>query len=207
MRLRLGDLSGDERLRARSDGGFKVALRATRAPRYSFNSFVRPPRLGDRTIQHMFQLPRQHIGIGKRFAIGALAQKTQVLLTKAAVGLQPQPQPQLGVIAQRGVRVQRQMVGKQVDVVRQQTFQPLLHPAGHPAVLAAPEQAVVHKNRVGTGVYGRVDQRAVGRHTADQFANAGLALDLQPIGAVVLEALGLHLCIKGGQHGRSLRRH
>ena len=44
--LRLRDFAGDVGLRARCDGGFKIPLRATSAPSYSFNSIRRPTDAG-----------------------------------------------------------------------------------------------------------------------------------------------------------------
>ena len=55
-------------------------------------------------------------------------------------------QPELRVVAEFGVRVERQVIRVEVDVVGQQKRQPLLHPAGDATVLAAPEQAVVNEN-------------------------------------------------------------
>ena len=53
------------------------------------------------------------------------------------------------------------------------------HPAGQPAILAAPEQAVMHDDRVGFG-NGGVDQKPCWRsHRADDLANLGFALNLQ----------------------------
>jgi hypothetical protein len=75
--------------------------------------------------------------------------KPRFLLAEARGGLQSQLPPELGVVAQFRVGVERQVVGEQVDVVREQQGQPLLHPAGDADVLAAPEQAVVHEDRVG----------------------------------------------------------
>jgi hypothetical protein len=57
---------------------------------------------------------------GLRVAIVAAGHAAQVLLAKALVGLPAQHPAQLRVVAQFGVRIQRQVVGKQVDVVRQQ---------------------------------------------------------------------------------------
>ena len=62
---------------------------------------------------------------GQRLAIGKgglnrLAQPTQLLLAKARLRRQTQAQAELGVIAPVFMGVQRQVVGQQVDIVRQQ---------------------------------------------------------------------------------------
>ena len=102
------------------------------------------------------------LGELRRVGKGCHPHATQLLLTKVALGHQTQLHTQLGVVAPLRVRVQRQMVGKQVDVVGQQQLQALLHPARHSAALPAPEQAVVHKNRIGVCRNGGFDQRAAG---------------------------------------------
>jgi hypothetical protein len=56
------------------------------------------------------------------------------------------------------VRVQRQVVGKQINILRQQFLQALLHPAHHTPVLPTPKQAVVHKYSVRLGGNRRVNQ-------------------------------------------------
>jgi hypothetical protein len=88
------------------------------------------------------------------------------------------------------VRIERQVVREQVDVVAQQQAQALLHPAGDAAVLAAPEQAVVNEDGVGLGVDRGLDERPAGGHAGDDLAHHGAALDLQAVGSVVLEAPG-----------------
>ena len=105
------------------------------------------------------------------------------------------------------MRIQRQVVGKQADVVRQQALQALLHPAGNASVLPAPEQAVVDKNGIGLLGNGRIDQRPAGGHAADDARNLRLALHLQAVGAVIFEAFGLQQCIERLQQGVSGNAH
>ena len=146
---------------------------------------------------------RKLLGIGKVGRTDA----PQVLLAKLPLHRPAELHAQLGIVAQRGVGIQRQVVGKQVDVVGQQHLQALLHPARHPSVLAAPEQAVVHEDSVGFGVDGGLDQRAAGRHARDDGADLFTPLDLQAIGAVVLEAGGLQQVVEGLQHGVAVDGH
>ena len=131
---------------------------------------------------------------GEALAVVARAQEADLLLAEAAgrtgVRDQAQAQPELRVVAELGMRIQRQVVGEKVDVVAQQQAEPLLHPAGDAAVLAAPEQAVVHEDGIGLGMDGGLDQRAARGHAGDDLAHRGAAFDLQAVGPVVLEALG-----------------
>jgi hypothetical protein len=101
---------------------------------------------------------------------------------KRPVGLGAEPLAQLRVVAQLRVRIERQVVGEQVDVVRQQQGQALLHPAGDAPVLAAPEQAVVHEDGVGAGGDGRLDQRAAGGHAGDDAPDLGRPSTCRPLG-------------------------
>ena len=50
MRLRLGYLAGDERVRSGNNGSLEVPLRTTTAPRYIFNSYLRSVDEGNRPI-------------------------------------------------------------------------------------------------------------------------------------------------------------
>jgi hypothetical protein len=133
----------------------------------------------------------------KAAAIAAAAQEAQVLLTKAGARPQPKLEPELRVIAQFGMGIQWQVVGEQVDVVRKKQGQALLHPAGHPAVLAAPEQPVMHEDGIGSGLDRRLDQCAAGGDAGHQSPHFALALDLQPIGPIILEPFGLEQAVEG----------
>ncbi len=139
------------------------------------------------------------LGSCKIRAIHALPHKTQVLLAKAGLGLQTQPQAQLRVVAQFGVRIERQVVGKQIDIVRQQQRQPLLHPAGDAPVLSAPEQAMVDKNSICLRGNRRLDQGPAGGDAGDDFSHAGPAFHLQAVGAIVTKAPGFKQGVKSLQ--------
>lgn len=199
MRLRLGDFTGNEGLRTGSDGGLEIALCASCAPCHPLDGLAPGLDAGHGTLQHVFELPGQHVGVGEGLAVGPAADEAQVLLAEAAGGLQAQHLAQLRVVAQSGMGVERQVVGQQIDVMRQEQAQALLHPAGDGAILPAPEQAVMHENRAGTSLYGGLDQRTAGGDTGNQLADPRAAFHLQAIGAVVLEALGLKFGIAGGQ--------
>ena len=75
--------------------------------------------------------------------------------------------------------------------MRQQQSQPLTHPSRHTPILAAPKQAVVHKNSVCLFCDGGFNERLAGGHARDDFFNFCPPFNLQPIGAVVLETVRL----------------
>ena len=66
--------------------------------------------------------------------------------------------------------------------------QALLHPARDTAVLATPEQTMVDKDRIGPGRNGGLNQGPTGGHARDHLSHRRRALDLQAIGAIVLES-------------------
>ena len=139
----------------------------------------------------------QDLRVGEAGAIDALPDTSQCLLAKISGHRQPQLVAQLRVVAEFGMRIQRQMVGKEIDVVRQQQGHALLHPAPDAAILAAPEQTVVDQDRIGPGIDRGFDQGPAGGDARDETPQRRLALDLQTVGSVVLEALGLEQAVKG----------
>jgi hypothetical protein len=94
------------------------------------------------------------------------------------------------------------VVGKQVDVVRQQCLQALVHPAGDAPALAAPEQAVVHQYCIGLGRHGGLNEGQAGGYPSHHVPNTRLALDLQTVGAVVFESGGCQQAVEARQQRR-----
>src|SRR5574337_43313 len=84
VRLRLGNLAGDEGLRPGGDCRLEVALRAAGAPRYSFDSTLRRIHQHDLAIQPFFQMRRECARVGKRTAVLTPPEKAQALLAEAA---------------------------------------------------------------------------------------------------------------------------
>ena len=211
MRLGLGDFAGDENIRPRRDGRLEIPLRAARAPRHAAHRAQRSgitTHIAGRRQRHRAAERLGHmVSHGLDIFKGSGRRKAQVLLAKPRIGGKPQHPAQLRVVAQFGMGIERQVVRKQVDVVCQQQLQPLLHPARDAAVLPAPEQAVVHKDGVGLRCNGRLDQRTAGGHAAHHAPDLGLALDLQAVGAVVLEALGLQQAVKRLQKLTAVNAH
>ena len=89
------------------------------------------------------------------------------------------------------MRVQRKVIGKQIDVMRQQQGQALLHPASHTPILGAPEQSVVDKNGVRVRCNGGLNQGTAGTDAGNDPVHLGTTLHLQAIGAVVAKSLRL----------------
>lgn len=194
VRLRLRDLPGDEGIGAGRDGGLEVALRAAGAPGDGLDRAVGGVDQRHRPLEHFLDMDRERFRVGEGLAVLEAAEKAQLLLAettgRSGMGQQAELLAELRVVAELGMRVERQVVGEEVDVVLQQQRQSLLHPAGDAAVLAAPEQSVVDEDRIGLGADGRLDQRAARGHARDDLAHGGAALDLQAVRSVVLEALG-----------------
>ena len=92
------------------------------------------------------------------------SQPAQTLVAKTFQRLPSHVQTQLGVVAPLFMCIQRQVIGQQVDVVRQQQGQSLLHPTGDGAVLPAPEQAMVNQQSVRAFFNSRFNQRFAGCH-------------------------------------------
>jgi hypothetical protein len=89
------------------------------------------------------------------------------------------------------VRIERQVVGEQVDAMRQQQLDALLQPAGDAAVLVLPEQAVVHEQRIGLVRDRRLDHRAARGDAGDDAADLFPALDLQTVRPIIPEPADL----------------
>ena len=188
MGLRFRHFARNKGIGPGCDGGFKVALGPTGAPS---DAAQWPP------------VTRQHQGHPAQAGLKALSQhrqavqsrgtayKTQTLFAKPGIGLQAQAPTQLRVVAQFGVGIQRQVVGKQVHTMLHQTAHALAQPASQSAVLTAPEQAVVHEQSIGTVGDGGVDEGQAGRDARDQAAQRPVAFDLQTIRPIILEALRL----------------
>jgi serine protease DegQ len=195
MGLRFGYFTGDEGVHAPGNGCLKVALRATRAPSDTANGPITVTDASHRTPQHHRDMVGQRLGA--RPNLCACAHESQILLTESPLNLKAQHTGQLGVVAQFSMGVEWQVVSKQVDAVGQQQTQPLPHPAGDAPVLAPPEQAVVYQNGIGIGFNRSLDQGPAGRDATDQQAHITVTFNLQSIGAVIAELVGLEQVVKG----------
>jgi hypothetical protein len=85
--------------------------------------------------------------------------------------------------------IQWQMVGKQIDVGLDQRAQSCRFHASNTRWLRAPEIAMMDQNGVSSSVARCIDQRLTGCHAGHQMAHIGFSFNLQPIWAIVFEAL------------------
>jgi hypothetical protein len=100
--------------------------------------------------------------------------------------------------------IQGQVVGQQIDIVRQQGGQAFFHPTGDAATLVAPKQTMVDQQGMGLGVNGIVNEGQTCAHTTHQATNLQRPFDLQSIGTIVLEPLGRQKPIDVGDQGLTL---
>ena len=96
--------------------------------------------------------------------------------------------------------IQRQVIGKQVQIVAQQRLQALALDPTDALFFTAPEVAMVHQHRVGLFHQGRIQQGLTGGDPADHPANLLAPLHLKAIRAVILETCALQLGIQRRQH-------
>ena len=89
------------------------------------------------------------------------------------------------------MRIQRQMVGKQIDIVSQQQSQTLFQPTSDSTVMTAPEQSVVNQQSV-CALFNRCLYESQARgDTGDDFFHLAAAFHLQTVGAVIFKQLRL----------------
>ena len=89
------------------------------------------------------------------------------------------------------MRIERQVIGQQADVVGEQGFQPLAADAGDAAILALPEVAVMDENGIGSARDCGVEQRLAGGHAGNDTPYLGASFHLQPVWAIIAEVRGL----------------
>jgi serine protease DegQ len=186
MGLWFRDLAGQKCIGTGGDGVFKIALCTTRAPG---NAAQAPAiashhhgRAAGLLLRRLHEVLQVHVG---------RADEAKRLLTKPRIRQQAQAVAKLRVVAQLGMGVQRQVVGKQIDIGQHQTPHARGQPARQAAVVATPKETVVHQQRVGTGSDGRVDKSQTGRDTRDDVLHRPRALHLQTIRPIIFESLRL----------------
>ena len=93
----------------------------------------------------------------------------------------------LGVVADLLMRIKRQVIGDEIDVVLQERLEAALLHADHFGALALPEPTVVHENAVRPHAAGMVDERLACADAKHDAMNFGLSLDLKAVRSVVFE--------------------
>ena len=83
----------------------------------------------------------------------------------------------LGVVADLLMRIKRQVIGDEIDVVLQERLEAALLHADHFGALALPEPTMVHENAVRPHAAGMVDERLACADAKHDAMNFGLSLD------------------------------
>jgi hypothetical protein len=122
--------------------------------------------------------------------LNAETQSADVLFTKMSCGREPQNFGQLRVVAQGGMGVQWQVVGKEVDVVLEQKRQACFHPSRHDPTLSSPKESMVNQYGLGLSLNGFFDQGQACGDAADNVMDFSRTFHLQAIGPIVFEVLG-----------------
>lgn len=182
----LRNLAGDEAIGAAGDRLLEVALCATGAPGDALERTLCIAHQLRHSAENALQLGGELTG---RSASGA-PQKSDFLFAKAAFDLPAQSLGQLSIVAQLGMRVERQVIGQQTDVMAQQCRQATLAKASDPAILGFPEPAVVHQYRIGGLRHGGIEQCLAGGDAADDALHLGAPFHLQAIWAIITKARG-----------------
>lgn len=128
------------------------------------------------------------LGNGAHAGVGGDAQPADIVFAKASVRLQVELTRQLDVVTELRVTIERQVVGEEVHVVRQQNFQALVLGRHHARVFAAPEVTVMHEDRIGARSHRRFEQGQARGHAGDECPDPRAALHLQAIWAIIAEA-------------------
>ena len=184
MNRLLGDLAGNIGVHAKGGRAVDKALTAAAAPgdaadlRRSVIAAVQR-----RAPQSLFDALCQRLAAQR---CRQLAPENQRL--HFAFYLDIQQLRQLGVIAQRRVRVERQMPAVKINVVRQQRAQAVALHAFDDRWLAFPEVTVMHQNRIGVARHGFVHQRLRGGNAGNQGFYLCSSLNLQSVRRVVAKS-------------------
>ena len=114
-----------------------------------------------------------------------LTVKAQVLLAETPGYAPPELARQRDVVADLGMRVERQVICEEVDVVLDKKRDAPPPDAGQPRVFAAPEVTVMDEKRVGTSGDGLFDQCERRSDAGDDGFNGTAAFHLQPVWAII----------------------
>ena len=186
----LGNLAADVAVSPQVDGILQEILRPPTAPGNTTD--------GTRQVAHQqrfaVQALCQSFSHGHRIQRALFCQIMPADDALAADDLAPpalhgpaQQLAQLDVVAVDRMHIQRQVIGQQVDVGPQQTGQTAAADANDTRILALPEVAMMHQQRVGPFGHGRVDHVLGCSNGADDAGNHGLAFHLQPVWGIILD--------------------
>jgi len=118
-------------------------------------------------------------------------QPSQAVVAEATVRHQVEPPGQLDVVAEFRMHVERQMIGEQTDVMRQQQLQAPVLGTDDACILPFPEVAVMHDDRIRAGGRSRLQQGQAGGDAGDDLADLAASIDLQAIWAIVAKTVNI----------------
>ncbi|EKE17692.1 MAG: hypothetical protein ACD_10C00317G0001 [uncultured bacterium] len=119
-----------------------------------------------------------------------------ILLAKTPFCHPAKTSGQLRVITQFRVRIERQMVSQQVDVMANQSPQTLPAYPGDATIVTFPEIAVMHQNGIGISRHRRIKQSLAGRHSGDNALHLAASFHLQAVWAIIPKLTGLQKLIQ-----------
>jgi hypothetical protein len=188
MHVLLGNLAGKESVHAKFDSLHEITLRRTGTPCNAAYGLFRISDHQWHTLQRSFNAAGKLLQ-GLRCC--QLAVAGEILVAEPAALDKTQPAGELRVVAKFGMRIQRQVVGQQADIVPQQVRNAAFLDAGDRRILAAPEIAMMHQHRIRAPGSGRVQQALRSSDTAGDLAHLGSPLHLHAVGAVIAKAVCL----------------
>ena len=189
MVLGFGNFAGNVNVCACINGSLKIPLRAAGTPCDAAQGLVLPSDGGG--CAPCFGGNARGQGFQAALAFGKCADVEQVLVAESGFVYPAYALGELDVVAEFGMRVQRQMIGNQVDAVGKQGGDALFFPAGDGGGFAFPKHAVVDKQGIRAGLGGKIYGGAAGGYGGGDFADAFRAFHLQAVGGIVFELGGL----------------
>ena len=161
MGLRLRDFTRQKGVCTGSDCRLEVALCTAAAPSNATQGSAIAGQHQYVALGHRLGL----LGQGLQGGEGAgFTHETQGLFAKAAVSAQAQGSAPLGIVAPLGMRIQGQVIGKEIEVMRHQASHTRFEPARQAAVLPAPKQPMMHQHRIRLGRHSGFNQTQAGSH-------------------------------------------
>ncbi len=185
----LGHLAGQIQINAGGDCLPDVTLGAAGAPANGTNQRIRLANVQHLAAQYLTHPRHETPCRFRRRQLAGVADHTQIQRIERAGDHQPEPLRELNIVAEFGMRIERQVIGNQADVVGQQRGQAPPLDAGNAGILVFPEIAVMHEHGISIRFDRRIEQRLAGGDAGNQSANLLAPFDLQAIRAVIGEQL------------------
>src|ERR1035437_7316202 len=185
IHLLLGNFPAEVGIGTQFDGFLEKSLRRTCAPG---NSPDFPRGIADHqrfAAQPMFDVQGEGIQAHRRFQA---AVHPDFLIGETPGFDQAQPLAELGVVAEFRTGVQRQVIGEQAELMRDEQPDARAARAGEAGVVAFPEVAMVHQDGVSPIGERGLDHIKARRHPAYDAAYLASPYHLQPIWAIITKS-------------------